>query len=410
MAQLAINGAAPVRTKPFPVWPTWGDEEINNLVEVVKSGNWGCLKGKKTAEFERSFASYQQAKHGILMNSGTTALRIAAMAADIMAGSEVIVPAYTFIASASAVVEAGAVPVFVDIDPDTMNIDVQAIETAITERTSAIMPVHFAGRPAPMDVILSVARKHNLKVIEDAAQAWGSEWQGKRVGAIGDAGCFSFQSSKNINAGEGGIIVTNDDVIAKFARSHSNCGRSEDGLWYEHFYFGGNYRITEFQSVVLLAQFNRYEPQMRHRQQNLNYLNKELAKIQGIKVLSNDPSITSHSSHLYIFRYIKENFASKSKTAFIEALRKEGIPASPGYSLPLYKQPVFLNQAFGPRGRKIEFPVDYKKCFCPATEKAVFDEAIWLTQNILLGSRSDMDDIVAAVKKIHAHAGEMKDM
>jgi dTDP-4-amino-4,6-dideoxygalactose transaminase len=407
MALLAIKGGEPVRTAPFPVWPVWGDEEIENLIGVVKSGKWGRLNGKVTESFEEKFAAYQQAKYGIAINSGTTALRLALSAADVDAGTEVICPAYTFIATASAAVEAGCIPVFVDIDPDTYNMDVNAIEQAITPRTAAIMPVHFAGRPADLDGVLAIAKKHNLKVIEDAAQAWGAEWRGKKVGALADAGCFSFQSSKNINAGEGGIILTNDDLVAKFARSHHNCGRSEDGMWYEHFYFGGNYRITEFQSAILLAQLNRYEDLLNIRQENYALLTELLQPIEGIKMLGDDPRVTSHACHLYIFRYQKEHFAGKPKAAFIEAMRKEGIPCSAGYSIPLYKQPVFLNRAFGPRGKSVALPVNYQTFHCPETEKACYEEAIWFTQNTLLGTEEDMEDIAAAIGKIKENADQL---
>ncbi|MBN2354751.1 DegT/DnrJ/EryC1/StrS family aminotransferase [candidate division KSB1 bacterium] len=404
--KLAINGGDPVRNKSMPVWPVWGDEEIENLTRVVKSGKWG-IGGKETAAFEQKFADYHHAKYAIAMNSGTTALRLALTAADVGDGSEVIVPAYTFIATASAAIEAGAVPIFVDIDADTYNIDVKQIEAAITSNTAAIMPVHFAGRPADMDAILAIAKKRHLKVIEDAAQAWGSAWKNQPVGAIGDAGCFSFQSSKNINCGEGGIVLTNDDMIAKMVRSHYNCGRSEDGLWYEHFYFGGNYRITEFQSAVLLAQFERYEELKKIRNENSMVLTKLLSEIEGIELLGTTPEVTSRSCHIFIFKYIKEHFADKPKTAFIEAMRKEGIPTSPGYSLPLYKQPVFLNCAFGPRGRRMDWPVDYSACHCPETERACFEQAIWFTQNVLLGSEEDMHDIARAIQKIQEHAGEI---
>jgi len=404
---LAINGGAPLRSKPFPVWPVWGDEEIENLTRVIKSGKWGRLAGKESETFEKKFADAHEARHGIALNSGTTALRVALMAADIDAGDEVIVPAYTFIATASAVVEAGAVPIFVDIEPHTYNIDPAAIEKAITPRTRAIMPVHFAGRAADMDALQKIAQKHNLVIIEDAAQAWGASWKGRMVGAIGAAGCFSFQSSKNVNCGEGGIILTNDDVVAKFARSHHNCGRSEDGLWYEHFYFGGNYRITELQSAVLLAQFDRYEELHKIRQENYALLVDLLSDIDGIEPLTLDENITSHACHLFIFRYEKEHFSGAPKAKFIDALRKEGIPTSPGYSIPLYKQPVFLNKSFGPRGKIVDLPVDYSKDFCPETEKACYEEAIWFTQSILLGSEEDMQDIAAAIEKIQGESGSL---
>lgn len=408
MAHLALKGGDPVRRAPFPAWPIWGDEEIENLATVVRSGKWGCTTGSFTAEFERKFAAYHSAAYGVCVNSGTTALRIALLAADIGPGDRVLVPAYTFFASASAVVEAGAVPVFVDIDPATCTIDPRLAEEACTDGITALMPVHFAGRPADMDAFTALARKRGLKIIEDAAQAWGSEWRGRKVGTFGEAGCFSFQSSKNITAGEGGVIVTNDEVVARMARSHSNCGRRPQGQWYEHFSLGGNSRMTEFQSAVLLAQLARYEGQRKTREKNLLYLNERLAGVQGIQTLESDPRVSAHSAHLFIFRYKREAFAGKPKAAFVRALQGEGIPASSGYADPLYNQPVFVNTAFGPRGRSVPWPVDYRSFHCPATERACREEAVWLTQNVLLGTGSDMDDVVEAIDKVRTHAGEME--
>lgn len=400
MEKLALDGGTPVRTKGFPSWPVWGDDEINNLVEVVKSGQWGSLKGKKTPEFERRFADYHQVKHGICVNSGTTALRLALTAVGVRPGDEVLVPGYTFIASATAVLDAGAIPIFVDIDPNTYNIDLEKIEASISSKTTAIMPVHFAGRAVNMDRLMAIAQKHHLLVVEDAAQAWGSEWNGHCVSSQGNAGCFSFQSSKNINAGEGGIILTNDDLTAKMARSHSNCGRSEDGAWYEHFYFGGNYRMTEFQSAILLAQLDRYADLWAIRCENSDYLDQQLANIPGLCLLPNDKQNTKNSRHLYIFRFIGQEFGGQKKDWFINALRKEGIPASPGYSLPVYSQPVFRNKAFGPRGETIELPVDYKQVQLTEADRACYEEAVWLTQNVLLGTKEDMDDIITAISKV----------
>ncbi|MBN1541867.1 DegT/DnrJ/EryC1/StrS family aminotransferase [candidate division KSB1 bacterium] len=407
MAFLAIRGGEPVRTESFPVWPVWGDEEIANLTQVIKSGQWGRLKGTVTADFERRFAELQGARYGICLNSGTTALQIALVAADVMPGTEVICPAYTFIATASAIVDVGCIPVFVDVDPNTFNIDPEKIRQAITDRTSAIMPVHFAGRPFDVDAVLQIARDHGLKVIEDAAQAWGASWNGKPVGALGDAGCFSFQSSKNINCGEGGIILTNDEMVAKFAQAHHNCGRSQDGQWYEHFYYGGNYRMTELQAAVLHAQLDRYPELHRIRLENLAYLQQGLAEIDGIELCSDDARITRHACHLYAFRYLKSHFSGAAKSVFIEALRKEGIPASPGYSLPLYAQPVFRQKSFGPRGKKVHLDIDYTTCHCPVTEDLCYEQAVWFTQNMLLGTQEDMDDIIEAVVKISEHADEI---
>ncbi len=407
MTNLAINGGSPVRTKSFPKWPVWDENEMKNLKDVIESGKWGALHGNKVKTFEKKYAAYHQAKYGVCVNSGTTALKIAISASGIGAGDEVILPAYTFIATATAILDAGAVPVFVDIDPETYNIDIDSIESAITDRTAGIMPVHFGGRPCEMDKILDIAKKHQLKVIEDAAQAWGSEWKGTKVGAIGDAGCFSFQSSKNVTSAEGGIILTNDDEIAKFSKSYANCGRVEGGIWYEHYYLGGNFRFSELQAAVLLAQFERYPELQKKREQNAAYLNEKLADIEGVETLKYDPNITSNSYHLYIWRYKKEFFNNVPKDKFIDAMRKEGIIISGGYSIPLYTQPVMKNLAFGPRGKRVDVGVDYTKYHLAEAEKACYEEAIWFPQFVLLGEQSDMDDIVDAIVKVKEHADEL---
>jgi dTDP-4-amino-4,6-dideoxygalactose transaminase len=407
MSKLAIYGGSPIRNKPFPKWPVWDENEINNLKQTVESGKWGSLHGDQVKTFSEKYASYHQAKYGICVNSGTTALKVALQAVGVDAGQEVILPCYTFIASATAILDAGAIPVFVDIDPNTYNIDASQIEGAITERTAAIMPVHFGGRPCNMDEINGIAKKHNLKVIEDAAQAWGSSWKNQKVGAIGDAGGFSFQSSKNITAAEGGIILTNDEETAKFCRSFSNCGRVDGGVWYEHYYLGGNFRMSEFQGAILSAQFGRYPGMKATREKNAKYLNDQLSQIDGIEILKDDKNITSNSYHIFICRYKKEHFNNIPKSTFVQAMRKEGFIISEGYSIPLYTQPLFKNLAFGARGKKVEVGVDYTKYFLPETEKACYEETIWFPQFVLLGDKQDMDDIVEGVNKIKENVGEL---
>ncbi len=408
MSKLAINGGSPIRTKPFPKWPFYDNQEMKYLTKVVESGKWGAMHGDMVKTFSEKYASYHQAKYGICVNSGTTALKIALQAVGVEAGQEVILPCYTFIASATAILEAGAIPVFVDIDPNTYNIDINQIEAAITDRTAAIMPVHFGGRPCNMDKILAIAKKRQLKVIEDAAQAWGSEWNNKKVGAIGDAGGFSFQSSKNITSAEGGIILTNDEETARFCRSFANCGRVDGGVWYEHYYLGGNFRMSEFHGAVLLAQFERYQAMKEKREANAQYLNSLFSEIEGVEILKGEKNITSHSMHLYIWRYKKEFFNNLSKEAFLEAIKKEGIIASAGYSIPLYRQPVFKNLAFGARGKKVDIGVDYTKYHLPETEKACYDEAVWIPQFVLLGEKPDMKDIADAIIKIKENVSELK--
>jgi dTDP-4-amino-4,6-dideoxygalactose transaminase len=391
--KLAIDGGKPVRTEPFPAWPVYDEDEIEALTEVVKSGKWGALAGDKVMQFERAFASFQQAKFGLCVVNGTAALEVSMRALGIGPGDEVITTPYTFIATPNAAILVGAVPVFVDIDPDTYMIDARLIEGAITERTRAIMPVHLAGCPADMDAILDIAQQHRLFVIEDACQAWGAEWKGRKVGAIGNMGTFSFQSSKNITAGEGGIIVTNDSHLSELAWSLHNIGRCPTGEWYGHLRVGWNYRMTEWQGAVLLVQFGRLPQQMARRDENAAYLTEQLGQIPGIQPLKVDERVTHHSWHLFILRYDANAFNGLPRHDFIAALCAEGIPCSSGY-WSLTRAPAILN-ALSAMGASSPQP-------CPVSDRACDEEGVWLQQNLLLGTETDMDSIVEAMAKIQA--------
>jgi dTDP-4-amino-4,6-dideoxygalactose transaminase len=400
MPHLAIKGGPPIRSRSFPSWPVFTDEDIHAVGEVISGGRWGITEDGRVNAFEKRFAAWQNARHGVCVTSGTTALVIALQSIGLEPGDEVIVPAYTFIATPNAVVMVNAVPVFADIDPDTYNLDPDRVEQAITPRTRAIMPVHFAGLPADMDRILAIARRHGLAVVEDAAQAHGAAWKDRGVGAVGQICGFSFQSSKNLNAGEGGIILTDDDRLAGVARSLVNCGRSDDGVWYGHYRLAGNSRMTEMQGALLLSQMSRLEEQTLIRHENGDYLTEKLDALEGLEPIIRPDYATRHARHLYMFRYKSEAFGGIPKARFIEALRAEGIPASPGYSIPLYKQPVFTEKNFGVYRSEALMRQDFKGLYLEETERACNDEAVWLTQNVLLGTREDMDDIVRAIAKI----------
>ena len=395
---LALLGGSPVRTRPFPTWPVYGKEEEQALLRALRSGKWGKLDGREVKTFEERFAEYCGAKHGIAVVNGTVSLRIALMAAGIEAGDEVIIPPYTFFATASAVVEANATPVFVDIDRETFNIDPAAIEAAITKRTRAIIPVHLGGLPCDMDAIMAIAQRHGLVVIEDAAHAHGSAYKGRRVGGIGHMGSFSFQSSKNLTCGEGGIIVTNDDAFAERCRSIHNCGRIEGGAWYEHHVISANYRLGEFAGTILNCQIDRLDEQTDQRDANGRHLNAHLAMIPGITPQRRDASTTRNAQHLYVMRYDEGAFGIPRAT-MIEALVAEGIPVSAGYVLPLHRQPMFINRAFGPYSAVQE--TDFAASNVPNVERICSSEGLWLTQNVLLGTRADMDEIVAAFEKVY---------
>ena len=399
---LAILGGSKVRTKPFTSWPVFGDSDEQRLVRALRSGKWGKLNGEEVAEFERRFAAMHHCKHAIGVVNGTVSLRIALMAMGIKAEEEVIVPPYTFLATATAVVEANAIPVFADIELETFNLDPQAVEAAITPKTRAIIPVHMAGQPADMDALMAVAKRHNLIVIEDAAHAHGALYRGRGVGSVGHLGSFSFQSSKNLTSGEGGLITTNDDKLAEACRSIHNCGRVSGGLWYEHHVISANYRLGEFQGAVLNAQLDRLEEQTLTRDRNGQYLAAKLSRIPGIHPQRRTAETTRHSYHLFLFRIDAQAFGAP-RAAILKALAAEGIPVSGGYAIPLYRQPLFLNNAFGPYLPQATKTLNFGKVSCPNCEQICGEQGAWLEQSLLLGKQSDMDDIVRAFEKVYEH-------
>jgi len=393
---LAINGGTPVRTAPWPSWPVWDQRELSALDQVRRSGNWG-LGGQCIPEFCRRFAEYHRARFAVAVNTGTGALEVGLTACGLGHGDEIIIPAYTFVASATACLKMHVVPVFAEIDPDTYTLDPADVERRLTPRTRAIMPVHVAGCPCDMDGMLAVARKHGLRVIEDACQAHAAEWKGRRVGAIGDCGGFSFQSSKNLCVGEGGVVVTDDEEIYSRAFQFHNVGRSPEGSRHEFASLGSNYRMTEWQAAILLAQFERLDEQTAARNRNALYLSQRLAQIDGIAPARRDERVTCHAYHLYIFRYGSEAFGGLPREDFIAAMGAEGVPCSPGYS-PLYRARAF-QEGVQVAGRE----VSYRDLSLPVTERAC-QHAVWLGQTMLLGTERDMDDVVAAVEKVQRAA------
>jgi dTDP-4-amino-4,6-dideoxygalactose transaminase len=399
--RLALQGGSPVRQHPFSAWPVFDTTERDALLRTLETGRWGKLAGDEVLAFEKAFAAYQMAKHAIGVVNGTVALRLALMAAGIGAGDEVIVPPYTFLATASAVVECNAVPVFADIGLDTFNIDPAAIEASITPRTRAIIVVHFGGLPVDLDTITAIARRHGVIVIEDAAHAHGAEYRERRVGAIGDIGTFSFQSSKNLCCGEGGLIVTNNDVFAERCRSIHNCGRVAGGAWYEHHTIGGNYRLGEFQGAILNAQLSRLEDQAVTRERNGIDLANRLMQLPGIVPQLRSPECTRHAYHVFAFRLDTAELGI-SREVFLRALAAEGIPVSAGYAIPLHRQPLFTNLAFGPYvGYRLSQPaLDYRKVQCPNCQRICSTDGAWLEHRLLLGTRQDIDDIVRGFEKV----------
>ena len=409
MRELAIHGGEPVRTRPWPTWPVFDETDEQALIGILRSGLWG-IDGKQVTRFAETFAAFQGSQFALCLTNGTAALEVALIACGVRVGDEVIVPAYTFVATASSVLSIGAVPIFADIDPETFELDAERVEEAVTRRTKAIIPVHMGGGPPDMDSIMAVARKHGLKVIEDAAQAHGTEWRGTPVGSIGHAGTFSFQSSKNLAAGEGGAITTNDAILYDRAWRMINLGRRPGGAWYEHPVLGSNFRMTEFQAGLLSNQIKRLPEQAARREENGTYLASRLGEGRGLTACKRDPRITRHAYHLFMMRYDASAFEGVPKARFIEAMTAEGIPFAPGYSKPLYREEAFrrdqrvldvLNAHGG--------GIDYSKAVCPVAERVCSDQAVWLFQSALLGDREDMDDVVGALDKLRLRASDLRD-
>jgi dTDP-4-amino-4,6-dideoxygalactose transaminase len=404
--RLALDGGTPVRTAPFLQWPFWDERDEAALLGVLRSGKWGATQGDRVTTFAETFARYQDAAHGVCVTNGTAALEVALRAAGVEPLDEVIVPPYTFVASATAILSIGAIPVFCDIQQDTFLIDPQDAAKRITPRTKAIMAVHIAGQPCDMDGVLQLAKDHSVRVIEDGAQAHGAAWRGKKVGAIGDAGTFSFQSSKNLNAGEGGIVVTNDRALAERAWSLANVGRIPKGAWYQHEAMGWNLRMNEFQAALLLAQFERLPEQYERRERNALFLDRELSKIEGVYPQARDARVTGHAHHLYCFRYDPAAWGGRDRGWFHQALRAEGIPVSAGYTTPLYRMNAIVNERrkwaemARQMGREVTCPASPDEEALPVTERICGAQGNWLGQSVLLGDEADMADIVTAFAKL----------
>ena len=348
MSTLALLGGEKTKRKPFPVWPQYDENEQRALSEVLESRVWWRTPGTKTLEFEQAFARFHGARHGIAVTNGTAALEITMAGLGIGPGDEVILPDFTFVATASAVLFANALPVLVDVDPDTYCINPDLTEAAITPRTKAIVAVHMGGHPADLDRLQQIARSRGLALIEDSAHAHATEWRGKRIGSFGVAGTFSFQSSKLMTAGEGGIVISNDDKFERQARSVHDCGRMPGEWFYSHFIYGSNYRLSEWQGAVLNVQLRRLDEQTKRRHHNSRLLDRLLRDIPGITPQKLDPRCTRNGQYAYIFHIDRKEFAGISTERFIEAMNAEGVPNQASYP-PLHELHVFRNGEYKKR-------------------------------------------------------------
>ncbi|MDD2283879.1 MAG: DegT/DnrJ/EryC1/StrS family aminotransferase [Paludibacter sp.] len=413
----AISGGNPTLLHPdWPSWPIWNPKtDEKALLEVMRSGFWS--RGKLVDEFERKWANLIGSKRCLAVVNGTNALNTSLAQFEIGWGDEVLVTPYTFIASVSCILFNGAIPVFVDVDPETFQIDPKKIEEKITPNTKAIIPVHILGLPCDIEKIMVIAKKHNLVVIEDACQAWLAEVNGQKVGTFGDAGCFSFQNSKNMAIGEGGAIVSDNDEFMDRCYSYHNYGNpygSKAGqVNAGTIMVGTKLRITEYQAAIGLAQMERLTQQTQLRNDNATYLKSRLQEIQGITPYRLTPNVTMAAFHLFPFLYHKNDFNGLSRDQFILALNAEGVPCFKGYS-ELNKMP-FLKNAFESKFFKKFYPkerLDYNQYAeenkCPKNASLCNELAVWIPQNVLLGSQADMNNIANAISKVKDNAEKIK--
>lgn len=413
MGKLAITGGEPLRKVPFPSWPTSTKEEAQALEEVLASTKWGGqpFPGKHAVAFAKKFAEVHTAKYAQCVNTGTVAIQAALKAIGIRPGDEVIVPAYTWEGTVGPVLLVNAVPIFVDIDPETYCLDARQIEKAITSKTKAILPVHLGMRFADMDAILKIAAKHNLNVIEDCAHAHGGMWNGKGAGSMGDLGAFSFQSSKLITCGEGGAVITNNLEYFELVQSYINAGRASVTDQYKHRIMGFNYRLGEFQAAILGPQLDRLGAQSAIRDKNMKHFESRMQNTPAIGLLKPDPRITRLAPYGYVIKYFFCKAKDIPRASFVAALQLEGVPCDGLFYEPVYKSSLFpVDSADFPAlswGR--EKPLDLRTMFsCPEAERAAYQEAIWFPHQNFLGSTQDTDVIVDAIHKVLENLDELR--
>jgi dTDP-4-amino-4,6-dideoxygalactose transaminase len=405
---LALLGGTPLRTRPFPLWPAYDQQEEQALLEVLRSRVWGgyheCVK-----ELESDFAKYHDVPYAVACANGTVALEVALRAVGVGPGDEVIVSPYTFIASASAILLCHASPVFADIDPDSFNLSVRSAEQAITNRTRAMVIVHFGGRPAEMDAFQRLAVRHGLALIEDAAHAHGARYRGVPVGGWGDVATFSFQSFKLMTAGEGGMILSRSAEIMEKCWNYCNQGRRRDGGWFDHYTLGTNYRLTAFQAAILRAQLRKMPGQTRLRNANVAYFRERLRGVEGFTLADDDPRVSRHPYYLLTLRYHGDAFSGAPRDLVLRALQAEGIPIKATYPHPLYRNPLFAKEA-GVMSRCPGWHCaqEYTQLNLPEAERVCRD-GVWLSHTVFLGDKRDVDDVIEAIAKVQLLASTLSE-
>ena len=398
----AILGGDPLRRHDYPSWPIWDDRERELLSQTLEAGGWWQGNGSAARDMAQAFARYHSAEYGLALTNGTHTLEAALAACGIGEGDEVIVPGITFVASATAVLAVNAVPVLVDVDPETLCIDVEAAAAAITERTRGIVAVHVAGAAADLDALTDLVAAHDLRLIEDCAHAHGTFWRGRGVGSFGDFGSFSMQRSKLMTAGEGGVLICSDEELRDRAWAYSDCGRVKGEWFYHHATYGSNLRMTEWQGAVLAAQLERFPAQNERRNRSAVALGEALSEIEGVRPQRRDKRMDSQGNYCYVFHYDSEAFSGLPLRDFERALGAEGIPMGVSYPS-LNHLALFREGNFSPRLRASAPTVDYRAIELPVAEHAA-GSTVWLEHRLLLADTDEVLDVARAVRRIQQHS------
>ena len=409
--KLALLGGKPVApNKVWPAWPYVDEKIVARVSDTVRSGKW-CridVKNGNVAQFEKAFAELSGAKGCVCTGSGTQSLHTVVEAMGFGPGDEIITSPYTDMGTIQGILAARALPVLADIEKDSFQIDPEDVERKITPHTVAIMPVHIMGQPCNMQRIMEIAKKHNLRVIEDACQAHLAEYQGRRIGTIGDAGCFSFQSSKVICCGEGGGIISNDERLLDDCYTVQNHGTNKQG---RSVTIGPKYRMNELEASILLGQIEHTREQNTIRNRNAQHLYKRFEGFKGLVPQRLYEGTTNGSFYLYTWSFRDEYWDGVTRDKFLKAMAAEGIGLSPYIKNGLHKEPWTDNivrrksyQAMYSPGRLMQFQEELGKPNCDW----VCDHMVMLwASGPLLGTIKDMDDVADAVMKVYENRKEL---
>ena len=408
--RLAVHGGPRLRDRPWPRWPEFGDEERKSIGRVLESGSWGGHPSPNTEAraFALEFAAYTGAAHAVTCANGSSALLLALQALRLSPGAEVVTTAYSFVATAAAIAQAGGVPVPVDVLPESYCIDPEAARAAITERTEAILPVHLACSMADMDRLLELSDERGLALVEDCAHAPGARFRDRGAGSMGDAGCFSMQSSKLLTAGEGGAVSCRDEVVAQRLWSLVSCGRKEPGQdGFPERLLGHNLRITEWQAAVLREQLRRLPEQHERRAANVALLEREVAGVPGLEPIPPDPRVTRRTFYHFLLRYDARAFEGVPRDQVLLALHAEGLPCFGRFYVPIHEDPLF---ALDPKTNPaLARGLDLSAADFPVAHRAAYEESIWLPHQLFLGGERDVRDIAAILARVQAGASALRE-